>query len=411
VLSDFNTLLAAAQNDPETAWAPLDEAAGYTFARAKFSKAVEALWRAMQDDALLTPFQHVDWCRHWSHELSDETPVIVIGIRAGEPELLFPFSRTHAMGAKSLQWLAQHRNDYNAPLMRNEAIKLDRKQAAQILDLAVRAAPDADFAFLASQPKAIEGNANPFSAWRAERFSTSAHSLTLEGGWPLAYERSHGDSTRKQEAKKLKRLRREGPLRLIRRRNEADVAAAVDRTMRWKRNQLAEMGAFDPFGDGLMQKVLTELATEGQVARIYELQSNGQPIAASICLAGPDSQNHFITVYDPGFKVPCSPGTQMMNKLTELFARTGYGIFDFSAGDETYKLKICETTTEMTFAVKPLTAYGHLAAQLAAGKVHLRRWAKSQPAIFDGVHKARRLLRHIGGRQPALMHNAEQHYG
>jgi CelD/BcsL family acetyltransferase involved in cellulose biosynthesis len=365
----------------------------------------------MQDDALLTPFQHVDWCRQWSRELPGETPVIVIGIREGEPELIFPFVRRHTMGAKSLQWLAQHRNDYNAPLMRREALKLDRKQAAQILDLAVRATPDADFAFLVSQPKTIEGKQNPFSAWRAERFSTSAHSMTLEGGWPLAYERSRGEGTRKQEDKKLKRLRREGPLRLIRRRGETGVAAAVDRTMRWKRSQLAEMGAFDPFSDGLMQKVLTGLAIEGQVARVFELQSNGRPIAASVCLAGPDSQNHFITVYDPAFNIPCSPGTQMMNRLTELFARAGYGIFDFSAGDETYKLKICETTTEMTFAVRPLTAYGHLAAQLAAGKVHLRRWAKSQPAIFDGVHKARRLLRHIGKRPPALMHNAEQYYG
>jgi CelD/BcsL family acetyltransferase involved in cellulose biosynthesis len=408
-LSDLSALLDAARNDPQSAWSPIGDAAGYALARAGFSSTVEALWRAMQADALFTPFQNIDWCLEWTSRPGGGEPVIVIAMRDGEPELLFPFARSRAMGGKSLQWLAQDHNDYGAPLMRGKARTINSATAGIILEKAVRAVPGTDFAFLASQPKTIEGQINPFATWRGETFSTSAHSMTLEGGWKETYERSRGSNTRKHEAKKLKRLRKEGPLGLVRVRGRANVTSAMDRAMGWKRNQLATMGASDPFGDGQMQAALTALAANDKLVRLYELRSNGRTIAASICLGGPASQNHFITVYDPDYSLPVSPGTQMMNKLTELFARAGYAIFDFSAGDEPYKLKVCDTTTGMTFAVRPLTVYGHFAAQLVSSKVHLRRWAKSQPAVFDGVHKARRLFRTLMKRRPARMQNAEQH--
>lgn len=369
------------------------QAAGIDLYVAPFDAASCAVWERFQLTAVATPFQRLEWVRAWIAAKRAQVgrrridPLVVFGFEGPRLALLFPLARERRFLHRRLVWLAHSVNDYNAPLVDPHALeRLNARDADTILRTIIGGLPKLAYAFFNKQPLRVSGYANPFAKAAAMPFSANAHALDLHPGWPQVYTRACRPRRRQRDRYKLRKLANGAPIALRRARAPDELASLLDLLFAWKAERLESQGApRNPFADDHFKRFVKSLLDDRgshDLVRLYVLERGGEPVAASVVLLQNRTFNYFITAFDPSIDGNCSPGRALLLKLIELAARAGLHRFDFSTGDEPYKLEWCDEHLELTFATYPRTGFGIGAAQAAALRVHVKRIVKNTPLLL-----------------------------
>ena len=313
--------------------------------------AVAATWRRLEADADCTAFQTYEWVSAWQTHvgaLTATVPAIVTGETGdGRPLFLFALAIESARGLKRLTWLASDVCDYNAPLLaRDFAATLDGERFRTlwrgILD---RLADDPRFHFdyidLSRMPETIGAVRDPFLALKPDLHPSGAHASALFGDWETFYAAKRSGATRKTARKKVRAIEKHGPIAFHDLTDTPERQRTLDVLMTQKAQSLARMGADNFFARpgycAFYRAIISDPALHDLV-HIARLTAGDDIVATSVGLNFGGTFYLILASYDGGPVSAHGPGTVHLHELLRDTIEKGYRRFDFTVGDEAYKL-------------------------------------------------------------------------
>ncbi len=376
--------------------------------------AVADTWRALEAQSDCTAFQSYDWVAAWQTHvgaLTGTVPAIVSGeTDDGRPLFLFAFAIEPRRHIRRLTWLASDVCDYNAPLLaRDFAATLDDDRFSALWrSVLARLSGDPRFRFdyidLQRMPEKVGALRDPFLALKPALHPSGAHACALTGDWQTFYAAKRSSSTRKTARKQLKQIEKHGPVTFD------DVADIAERQrtlavlMTQKAQSLARMGAenfFDRPGYRDFYCAVVANPAMRDLVHITRLNAGPAIVATSVGLKFGGTFYLILASYDGGPISAHGPGRAQLHELLRYTLEHGYRRFDFTVGDEHYKLDWGDETIRLFDYLSGRTLKGWALVLTARAYRRLKRLIKQTPVLW----KLFILLRtHFGGRDAVAGH-------
>lgn len=369
-------------------------------------RAVETEWRAFEKTADRTAFQAFDWVDKWQTHIGAPAgvlPAIVTG-RApdGTLKFLLPLAVAKSRLARRLTWLASDLCDYNAPLLAPDFAGAADWSALwrQILSV-IRADRSLrfDLVDLEKMPAKVGGQPNPMLALGAARHPDDAHVATLGTDWDSFYRERRSSSTRKVQRKHLNRLADNGELRFVDDRAAQTVAHTLDTLMEQKRRALARMGVADMFAKPGMRAFYTAVANDPAMAdwvHVSRLDAGPEVAATSVALLHKGRYCLILSSYNDGPMSTHGPGRAHLHELLRYAIEHGFKEFDFTIGNEPYKLDWSDIRVALYDHLSGASLRGAAVKPALAAAIGAKRFIKNNTVTW---HAFEALRSRFGGKR------------
>lgn len=387
------------------------DASDFRIEVAQSPEEIGASWLAFERDAVSHVFQTFAWMRSWCRTMgaaSGVVPRILTG-RDASGRLLFilPMGIRKSFGARVAGWLGGRQADYHGGLFDRRTLERLAGEPAvftAFLACVLAALGEIDLLHLVRQPAMLEGIANPFLALPSALNANGAHATRLAPDWQSYYEARRSSGWRRTDRKKERELAALGPVDLRVAGDEQAADRLLTILMEQKRQGLARKGVPDMFAPEGVTEFYQDLARsslDGGPVELAALTCGGEVTAASYGLRHRGTYYYVLHSYDLGEKAGLSPGRQLMYRLMQREFEQGTTLFDFTIGDEDYKDRWCELTTELWDSHLALSPRGAVLARgyrlAEAGK----RRIKNDPALWEKAVAARKAWHSLrGNAQP-----------
>jgi CelD/BcsL family acetyltransferase involved in cellulose biosynthesis len=366
--------------------------------------AVEADWRRFEETADCTVFQTFDWLSAWQRHIGQRngvTPAIVVG-QGADGRLLFLIPLAVAPGVvRRLTFLGSDLCDYNAPLLApdfSDQVKPPQFLAlwAEICSLLQRHPRcHHDLIDLTKMPETVGRQCNPFAGFDVRLHPSGAHFVQLQGTWDEFYRAKRSSATRRRDRSKRKRLSESGELRFVTASKPDEVARALTTLIEQKDKAFARMGVTSVFAPPGHRDFYFDLATDDRMrhlVHISRLDVGAVPAAVNLGLTFRGSYYHVLASYDDGELARFGPGTAHLRDLLCYAIGRHMSVFDFTVGDEPYKLEWSDGARHLYDCTAPATARGWPAATLARCGRHIKRSIKQNPVLWTVFSRLRAAL-------------------
>jgi CelD/BcsL family acetyltransferase involved in cellulose biosynthesis len=359
-------------------------------------KAAEQLWRAMERDAPISPYQRFDWVAAYAASTGSESRIQVAVLRdeAGRPALLMPLDIETSMGARVASWIGGKHSNFNLPLAAPGAeawLRVNPEAALRAIGRAV----GVDVFALALVPRSWAGEPGLFAALGAASPS-NAYEVRLGPDPEAVAVRSMSNEGRKRLRNKERGLAKLGEVAFGQARSEAEVQLYLDAFFRQKEDRFRTLGIPDPF---LAEEVRTFIRTasldrlgEGRPAiELYALTVGGR--VASVLGGAGDGRRlsaMFLSFEPCQETMKYSPGDILVSRLIREQCLRGREHFDLGVGEARYKHTFCDETVELADVFLPVTARGSIYAAALRAVAALKRLVKQSPQAMRLVAAIRR---------------------
>ncbi|MGX1791005.1 GNAT family N-acetyltransferase [Bosea sp. NPDC055332] len=405
---------AVADRAPDTSAIPAlrreEEARPWAQIRASSDiAALEADWRALEAEALVTPYQAYDWVRPYVETIGRAEGQLFRFVRVedghGALLALFPLVITRRLGTCFAEFIGgKHANYHMALYQPGFAEALDAATTQLLLKEVGAAIGGIDALFLINQPAAWQGIANPPAGLAAGQSPSRAYKLALDpGDCDGTLRRSMSKHARKKLTTKRNRFAEFGPSELVQARSETEIERVLDAFLAQKAARFAQMGLPDPFATPAIRAFLRQGAI-GQPGRppaieLYSLDLAGQSVATYVGAVQDERFSGMATSFDLGSEAArTSPGEILLVELIKRKCQAGLTMFDLGIGEARYKTTICDDSDELVDTFFPLTAKGRAYAGYSQAKRALKRRIKASPLALK---TAQRVLGWLRRRKPA----------
>jgi CelD/BcsL family acetyltransferase involved in cellulose biosynthesis len=363
--------------------------------------AVEEEWRRLEASADCTVFQSFDWLSCWHRHIGRRLkvrPAIVVGRRAGgEPLFLMPLAIMSGI-VRRLTWLGSDLCDYNAPLLAMDFC--DQVAPAEFSELWTeicrqlqrRPQHRYDLIELTKMPERVGAQANPFVRFDVALNPSGAHFMPLQGTWDEFYHAKRSSATRRRDRTKRKRLGEFGEVRFITPQEPDDVARTLESLIEQKSKAFARMGVANVFAPPGHREFFFDLATNPRsrhLVHVSRLEIGSTWAAANLGLVFGDRYYHVLASYKDGDVARFGPGAAHLRDLLGYAIEHGLRWFDFTIGDEPYKMEWSEGTLNLYDLVIPARIRGWPVATLAGARRGLARTIKQNPLLWSTFSRLR----------------------
>jgi CelD/BcsL family acetyltransferase involved in cellulose biosynthesis len=368
-------------------------------------------WRRFEQQTDCTVFQTFDWLTAWQHHIGARNgvqPAIVVGRdAAGDILFLLPLATEPGL-VRRLTWLGNDLCDYNAPLLGPAFPQRVTRERFLALWSEIRALLQRqprlrhDIVALAKMPETVGAQPNPFLALDLGLNPSGAHLTHLAGTWDEFYAARRSSATRRRDRTKRKRLGEIGEVRFVNPVTTAEIACTLDALIAQKTRSFARMGVADLFARPGYREFFLDLATgpaTRDLVHVSRLEVGPIVAAANLGLQFRGCYYHILASYDDGEVSRFGPGAAHLRDLMERAVDRGFTRFDFTIGDERYKLEWSDTVVKL---------YDHMAAATARGRPvvffsrivrRLKRTIKQSPALWQAFQRTRAALAWLQGRR------------
>lgn len=326
------------------------------------------------DAVVATPFQHPAWLAVWLDAFAGEEKddVFLLEVRErGESRvaLWVPLARESRSGVRILRGWDRGVADYDGPILARDFAATPAE--TRRLWTAIRAAlPACDLLVLDKMPARLGELANPLvDLPGVERSFNSTHVVRLdrlEGESVVAH---FDDGMRRSLDRKRRKLRNKGDL-VFRLTPACRAPEPLDRLLEWRRARFAEENRGRDVAP--VEAFWRRLAGEAEIARIAELSLDGRTLAAGFGTRVGDGFQLLATGFDVAWK-NWSPGLLLVEDLVVAAEADGVRLFDFTIGDEAYKLDFHVEVEPLWDLFQPCTLKGRLAALWRRAQIRRRR--------------------------------------
>lgn len=340
--------------------------------------------------AVETPFQRHDWLSLWWSHVGREDgvePAVVVGRDpTGRARLLLPLGITRAGGVRRLHWLGGVLSDYGGPVVDPAlAPALLGPGFPALWDRVLAVLPRVDVVHLERLLPTVAGQPSPFGALGWAPNPSASHQATVDRPWEAFYADRCSSKTRSGHRRKLRKMEKQGPVRLARVTAPAERAVVLPAAFANKSAHYRQLGVRDHFADARYQDLFSELADRPD-----------SPVHLSALWVGEElwathlGMVHHDTLYVlfPGYvrseaAARCSPGAALVRWLmAEACADPALATVDFTMGDEDYKDRWCDRTTAMHDLVRATSRRGWVHAAAVDGWRQAKKRLKAHPTLY-----------------------------
>jgi CelD/BcsL family acetyltransferase involved in cellulose biosynthesis len=162
-----------------------------------------------------------------------------------------------------------------------------------------------------------------------------------------------------------------------------------------KSKAFAQMGVANIFTPPGHRDFYFDLATNPRtrhMVHVSRLDVGSTWAAVNLGLVAGGSYYHVLASYDDGEVSRFGPGAAHLRDLMCYAIGRGLRCFDFTIGDERYKLEWSDSTICLYDHVMPATARGWPVAALARGRRQVKRLIKQNPVLWNAFSRLRAAL-------------------
>jgi CelD/BcsL family acetyltransferase involved in cellulose biosynthesis len=224
---------------------------------------------------------------------------------------------------------------------------------------------------------------------------SGAHIADLVGTWDEFYQAKRSSATRRRDRSKVKRLGEFGEVRFVTPAQSDELASTLDTLFAQKAKSLARMGVANVFARPGYREFFCDLALgagTSHLVHVSRLDVGSIAAAVNLGLTFRDSYYHVIASYDDGDVSRFGPGAAHLRDLLSHALARGCRFFDFTIGDERYKLEWSDRTLNLYDHVAPATWRGWPLAELMLLRRRIKRAIKQNPWLWSTFHRLRSSL-------------------
>lgn len=337
------------------------------------------------------------------HMLAGGEQLALVGVADGDgnPVAVFPFVKRRKFGVAVLEAVDFGIVDYFAPSCFGDA-PLSAAETAEVWNAVVKTVPGVHAATFKKLPRLLHGKPHALSgAGFLKPMGAAATTLYLHGPGrvPVNTEKL---SLAREVRRKSKKLEKLGALTFSEAQSDAEVDAAMDTLVAFRRARFSELGRHDGLLDPRVVAFYHSLAGRkdaGQpLGRLFTLRAGDHPVAVVYGLACSD----IFTLIVPAITT-CketqsgSPGLVALFKALQWCQERGFSTFDLSVGTLFYKSRFHAETVELFEYQQALSPLGLPVVAEAA----LRRRVRHLSLVYPGLRKTLEKLSGIGrARRP-----------
>jgi len=365
--------------------------------------AVEDEWRSFERIADCSAFQTFDWLAAWHRHVGrrDGTiPVIAVGAFAGgETVFILPLAIERTRAGRRLCWLGQELCDYNAPLLAPDfAQRVTRETfVAAWRELQRRMQRDLRLRFdwieLEKMPQTVGAQLNPFTWLDVTPNASGAHLTRLGADWEKFYLEKRSSATRRRDRIKRARMAAFGEIRFLTATGGEDSRRTLNVLMEQKRRALAHRGIPDIFARPGYREFFLQLVSDPKTCdliHVSRVEIGTTLAAANLGLVFGDCYYHVLASYaDDSEASRFGPGVLHLRELMGYAIARGLRRFDFTIGDERYKLEWSDTHTALWDLTAAATWRGLPGSLWSRLRRRLKRFIKQTPPIWRAVSNMR----------------------
>jgi CelD/BcsL family acetyltransferase involved in cellulose biosynthesis len=363
---------------------------------------VEAEWRRFERLADCTAFQTFDWLASWHQHIGRRDgvrPAIAVGRYGdGETAFLLPLCVAPGLSTTRLCWMGQELCDYHAPLLAADFwqhVTPDLFLAAwrQLLDQ-MRGNPllNYDWIEFEKMPQIIGGQINPFTYLSVTTNASGVHLLQLGDDWEKFYAAKRSSATRRRDRAKLRHMSEYGEVRFITASDPDDARRTLETLIEQKSRSLARKGIADIFAPAGHREFYLDVASNlktRHLVHISRVEIGTTYAAVNLGIVFGDCYYHVLASYDDGEISHYGPGAFHLRELMAHAIGLGLKRFDFTIGDEPYKLDWSDTDVKLYDYVAAVTWRGLPACWSSRVRRRIKRFIKQTPQVWHAVSRAR----------------------
>jgi CelD/BcsL family acetyltransferase involved in cellulose biosynthesis len=389
--ADFGAAAVAPRSDSSRQFA-----AGLTLSIHHDLASVESQWRRFETVAACTAFQTFDWLAGWQRNIGrrDGTiPVIVVGCYADdEAAFILPLAVEPHRLARRLCWLGRELCDYNAPLLARDfaqRVTPDRFVALW-RELCRRLQRDArlhyDWIELEKMPETVGDLVNPFCHLDVMLNASGAHLVQLGNDWESFYFNKRSSATRRRDRVKRSRMAAAGEVRFVTSRGLDDTRRTLETLMEQKSHAFARGGIPNMFARPGYREFFLDFVSNPKtksLVHVSRVEIGENCAAANFGLMFGDRYYHVLASYDRNLEVSrFGPGVLHLRELMAHAIKKGLRLFDFTIGDEPYKLEWSDMHVALFDYIAAATWRGRAAAYGSTTRRRLKRFIKQTPLAW-----------------------------
>lgn len=365
--------------------------------------AIESEWRRFERDADCTAFQTFDWLAAWQRQVGQRNgtmPAIVVGnFASGATAFILPLAIEPKRSARRLCWLGQELCDYNAPLLApdfSQRVGSERFLAAW-RELLARMQFDPqlrpDWVELEKMPQTLGEQINPLTYIDVTPNPSGAHIMRLGSDWQKFYFEKRSSATRRHDRSKRQRMAACGDIRFINCADVDDARHTVEILIEQKSRALVRNGIPDIFTQPGYREFFLDLAADPKtksLVHVSRIEIGPNCAAANFALVFGDCYYHVLASFDDGLDVSrYGPGALHLRELMAHAIALGLRRFDFTIGDERYKLEWSDIHVKLYDHAAATTWRGWTASRVSLARRRLKRFIKQTPVAWRLVGRIR----------------------
>jgi CelD/BcsL family acetyltransferase involved in cellulose biosynthesis len=373
---------------------------------------IEAEWRSFERTADCTAFQTFDWLSAWQRHIGERQgvrPVVVVG-RFDDDAIafIFPLGVERRYLLRRLCWLGQDLCDYNGPLL---APDFSARVTAEVflaawheLQLQTRCEPllRFDWVEFEKMPEKIGAQLNPFIHLGVTPNPSSAYLTRLGDNWQQFYFDKRSSATRRRDRAKRRHMSAYGDVRFASTADTENARRTLEILMQQKSRALARKGIADIFAPPGHREFYVELASNPrlrQLVHISRVDVGAMCVATNFGLVFGDCYYHVLASYADGAVAHYGPGALHLRELMAYAITQGLRRFDFTIGDEPYKLEWCDIVLKLYDCTATATWRGSPARGISSVRRYVKRVIKQTPLLWRLTSQARAAIGSLSHRR------------
>jgi D-aspartate ligase len=365
--------------------------------------AIEAVWRRFERVADCTVFQTFEWLATWQRHVGFRVgarPTVAVARYGDDGDIacVLPLCVVPRRRVRRLCWLGLDLCDYNAPLIArdfSERVTPDRFLALwRELLRRLQAEPSLRFDWieLEKMPQTIGRQANPFTHLGVTTNASGAHLTRLGDHWEKFYTAKRSSATRRRDRTKRRHMSAFGEIRYVNATDRDDARKTVEILMEQKSRAFARKGIADIFARPGQRDFYLDLATNpntSDLVHVSRVEIGTTCAAANLGVVFGDCYYHLLASYDDGELSHYGPGALHLRELMAHAIGLKLKNFDFTIGDESYKLEWSDTHSELCDYTAVANWRGRPQRWLSDGRRRAKRFIKQTPWAWRLVSQLR----------------------
>jgi CelD/BcsL family acetyltransferase involved in cellulose biosynthesis len=363
---------------------------------------IESEWRRFERVADCTAFQTFDWLATWQRHIGERQgvrPVIVVGhFGDGDIAFIVPLGVERGALARRLCWLGQDLCDYNAPLLARDFSARVTPQAflAAWHELQLQASCEPPLRFdwveFEKMPETVGSQTNPFIYLGVTANPSNAHLTHLGDDWEKFYFAKRSSATRRRDRAKRRHMSEYGDVRFLSAANAEDARRTLEALMEQKSRSLERKGIPDIFAPPGHREFYLELASNPQarhLVHVSHVEIGDMCAAANFGMVHGDCYYHVLASYVDGEVAHYGPGALHLRELMAYAIDRGLRRFDFTIGDEPYKLEWSDSVLKLYDCTTTKNWRGVPARFFSTARRRVKRLIKQTPLLWNLTSQAR----------------------